>query len=47
MPIPPNKEIQIPLLHPIHTMCGEIRPQEIYGILAVLLPQMVQKAGLK
>ena len=34
MPIPPQKDIQIPLLHLIHAMGGEVRPHEVYTILA-------------
>jgi hypothetical protein len=34
MPIPPQKDIQIPLLHLIHNLGGEVRPHEVYKILA-------------
>ncbi|MGQ9760247.1 MAG: winged helix-turn-helix domain-containing protein [Candidatus Methanomethylicaceae archaeon] len=34
MPIPSQKEIQIPLLHLIHTMGGQVRPGDVYDILA-------------
>jgi hypothetical protein len=32
--IPSQKDIQIPLLHLIHALGGEVRPREIYTILA-------------
>jgi len=34
MPIPPQKDIQIPLLHLIHAMGGEAKPREVYDKLA-------------
>jgi len=34
MPIPPGKDMQIPLLHLIHTMGGEVKPGEVYDRLA-------------
>jgi len=34
MPIPPEKNINIPLLHLIHAMGGEMKPSKVYGILA-------------
>lgn len=34
MPIPSEKDIQIPLLHLIHDMGGEVKPSEVYDKLA-------------
>ena len=34
MPIPPQKDIQIPLLHLIHCIGGEAKPSEVYAKLA-------------
>jgi len=34
MPIPPQKDIQIPLLHLIHHMGGEVKPSDVYDRLA-------------
>lgn len=34
MPIPPQKDIQIPLLHLIHDMGGEVKPNDVYYSLA-------------
>jgi len=34
MPIPPQKDIQIPLLHVIHDRGGEVKPSDVYDTLA-------------
>ena len=34
MPIPPQKDIQIPLLHLIHTLGGQVTPSDVYVRLA-------------
>lgn len=34
MPIPPQKDIQIPLLHLIHDMGGQVKPSDVYDRLA-------------
>lgn len=34
MPIPPQKDIRIPLLHLIHDLGGEVKPGDAYEILA-------------
>jgi len=34
MPIPSEKDIQIPLLHLIHGMGGQVKPSDVYNILA-------------